>query len=444
MKGLAVGTFGLKCLSRRPARAVTILLLLAALAAAGCDRGGKDADDDADKRGKPGTKRPAAASTTQAADKDEGEKVKLTAEAVERYGLRIGKAKKHLLVSTFVVPARVAFNAETMARVGSAVPGRVVELKVKRGDLVQKGDELLIVESTDLGEAQSDYLQKTTALAAAVMAVEPTKTSYDRAKVLYEQSQGVSLAELQKREAEFRAARAVQQAAQGALTAASRKLSLLGMSPEAAEAMAKSGQVAPRYSVRAPLSGRVIERDVTLGQFVTPDKDSLVQLADLSALWVLADVPEARLPDVAVGSAVRVTVPAGRFVIPGTVSFIPSSVDPATRAAQVRVEVKDAESSLKAGMFAQVEIEAATQKEKAQEVIAVPEEAVQTINGQTCVFVEDDDEENAFIKRPVAVGRAINGLVPILSGLTENEEVVKLGGFFLKAELAKSAMKDND
>lgn len=437
-------SFPLKPITCIPLGRAGLVLLVLLLISAGCDRGGKDKDDDVDKRGGNDKKQATTGSATKPVDKDEGEKVKLTAEAVEKYGLRIGKAKKHVLVSTFTVPARVAFNAEAMARVGSAVPGRVVELKVRRGEDVQKGDELLIVESTDLGEAQSDYLQKQTALAAAVTAVEPTKTSFDRAKGLYDKNQGVSLAELQKREAEFRAAQALQQVAQGALAAAMRKLSLLGMSPEAIEGMSKSGQVAPRYSVRAPLSGRVIERDATLGQFVTPDKDSLIQLADLGTLWVLADVPEARLPDVAVGSAVRVTVPAGGSPVKGTVSFIPSSVDSTTRAAQVRIEVKSIGTTLKAGMFAQVEFEAPTQKDKTQEVIAVPEEAIQIINGLTCVFVEDDDEENAFIKRPVAIGQAVNGLVPILSGLKEKEEVVKSGGFFLKAEFAKSAVKDND
>lgn len=418
-------------------RAGVTVFLLSALALGGCDRG-KDKDDAAEK------KPSAGASATQPADKDEGEKVKLSAEAVEKYGLRIGKVKTHALTPTFIVPARVAFNADAMARVGSVVPGRVVELKAKRGDMVQKGEELLVVESTDLGEAQSDYLQKTTALAAAVTAVAPTKISYERAKRLYEQSEGLSLAELQKREAEFRAAQALQEAAQGALSAAERKLSLLGMNEQAVQAMAKSGQVTPRYSVRAPMSGRVIERDATLGQFVSPDKDSLFQLAEMTTLWVLADVPEARLPDVAIGATVRVTVPAGGPAIPGVISFIASTVDPATRAAQVRIDVKGAEPSLKAGMFAQVEIEAATEKDKAREVIAVPEEAIQIINGQTCVFVEDDDEENAFIKRPVAIGQEVNGLVPILSGLKEKEEIVKSGGFFLKAEFAKSSVKDND
>ncbi len=151
----------------------SFLPLLCALP--GCNRGGKD-DDDA---------KPVASATrpaTQPADADEGEKVKLTAAAVERYGIRVGKANKHALLPTVVAPARIAFNGDAYARVGSAVAGRVVELKAKLGDMVQKGDELLVVESTELGEAQSDLLQKRMALSAATIAVEPARISYERAK----------------------------------------------------------------------------------------------------------------------------------------------------------------------------------------------------------------------------------------------------------------------
>lgn len=163
---------------------------------------------------------------------------------------------------------------------------------------------------------------------------------------------------------------------------------------------------------------------------------------------MLADVPEAKLAGVTLGCTARVTLPALKgLAFSGVVTLIPSSVDPATRSAAVRVELKDDGASLKSGMFASVEIEASNSdatKAKVLEVVAVPEAAVQIINGQTCIFVEDDDEENAFIKRPVALGQEVNGLVPVLSGLEEKEEIVKSGGFYLKAELAKSAVKDND
>lgn len=393
-------------------------------------------------------KKPATTSTTQAGEAEEGPKVKLTSEVIETYGVKVGKVKKHLLVPTFVAPARVAFNAEGMARVGSIVAGRVVEMKAKPGDAVKKGDALLVIESTDLGEAQSDLLQKRNALDAATSAVEPARASYQRAKNLFE-TQGVSLGELQKREGEHKAALSQQQAALGSREASERKLSLLGMSTDAITEMTQSGRINPRYIVAAPIAGQVIERNITLGQLVGPTNDALLVLADLTTLWVLADVPEARLTDVSVGSKARITVNAlpGK-AINGAVTFVASSLDPTTHCSQVRIDLKLDESAalaaMKPGMFAQVEIESATLKNQALETIAIVEDAIHMIDGHPVVFVEDDDEENTFIKRPVAIGEAINGLVPIFSGLKEREKIVKAGGFILKAEFAKSAFKDND
>ena len=117
-----------------------------------------------------------------------------------------------------------------MAHVGSPVTGRAVEIKVRVGDAVKKGDELLVVESPELGEAQSDYLQKRTAVAVATAAVEPARHAVERAKKLYEKNQGIALAEVQKREAELHGGPG--RRADGArppLDAAESKLRLLGM-----------------------------------------------------------------------------------------------------------------------------------------------------------------------------------------------------------------------
>lgn len=418
--------------------AIVALVIGASLTIVGCNRG----SDDDDKPQK------AASATKPAGDKaDEGQKVKLTADAVKTYGLKVEKVQKHRLIPTFIAPARVAYDTEGMARVGSAVNGRIVAVNSSIGNQVRQGDALLTVESTELGDAQSDLLQKRTLLDAAVVAVEPAKAAYERAKALYAQ-QGVSLGELQKREGEYKAAQASEQAARGAREAAERKLAILGMSSGDIGSLIKSGQINPQYVVRSPITGTVIERNVTLGQLVGPSNDALLVLADMTTLWVLADVPEAKLREITVASPARILVPDGSPAIHGAVSFISPALDPGTHTAQVRIDVKTTGQSssdvLRPGMFAQAELQSATKKEEVPSVIAVPEEALQTIDGHPCIFVADDDEPNTFNKRPVVVGTEVNGLVPILSGLKEKEEVVSSGAFILKMELAKSAMKDTD
>jgi len=375
---------------------------------------------------------------------EHADEVKLTAEAVERYGVKAKPAQLWALKPTFTAPARIAFNTEAMAHVGSPLRGRAVEIKVRLGDAVKRGDALLIVESPELGEAQADYFQKRIAAQTAAAPVDLAKVAWDRAKGLFEQSQGISLTEVQKREAEYKAAVAAQRAAEAAVVGSENRLHLLGMSQASVEDLARTGEIAPRYTVHAPIDGQVVEREVTLGELVSPDREALMVLADTSTLWVLADVPEARLHEVAPGAKAWIMMgsAAGRR-FEGQVAFIAPLVDAGTRTAQVRIEVPAAASGglmLKPGMFAQVEV-VATDPANPEPVptVAVPDEAVQTVEGGPAVFVPVKGEPNTYAKRAVTVGPSVGGLVPILAGLVEGEEFVITGTFILKAELGKGS-----
>ncbi|HMO87216.1 MAG TPA: efflux RND transporter periplasmic adaptor subunit, partial [Lacipirellulaceae bacterium] len=123
------------------------------------------------------------------------DEVKLTAEAVRRSGIRVATAKSQALTATITAPARVAYNAEAVAHVGSQVNGRIIELPVRIGDVVKKGDVLAVIDSAELGAAQSEYLQRRTAVETARATIELAKSAYDRAQQLYDQTQGISLTE---------------------------------------------------------------------------------------------------------------------------------------------------------------------------------------------------------------------------------------------------------
>jgi cobalt-zinc-cadmium efflux system membrane fusion protein len=370
---------------------------------------------------------------------EHGEEVKLPPQAIKTFDIRTEPARKQVLTDMVIAPARVSFNTEQMAHVGSAVSGRVAEIKVRLGDSVKKGDVLLVVDSPELGEAQSDYLVKRTAIATAEFSVEAAKSAFDRAKQLYEDSKGITLTELQRRETELKVAQGTVLSAQAAATAAENKLHLLGMTQEAVTALEKTKEIDPKYMVRAALGGQVVEREATLGELVGPDREALLVLANMETLWVLADVPEAKLEDVAVGSRARIQL-AGRArkTLEGTVSYISPLLDPSTRTAKVRIEVKNGDAPLRPGMFAQVELSAATTDEK-QAVLAVPDAAIQTVEGSPAVFVPVDGEAGTFAKRPVKIGPAVGGMIPILAGLKEGEKIVVNGTFILKAEMGKGS-----
>lgn len=365
--------------------------------------------------------------------------------AVKAFGVKLEPAAVRTLVPSFTAPARVAYNTERMAHIGSAVVGRVAALPVRQGDAVKEGDTLLVVDSPELGEAQSDYVQKRTMAQAAAPIVELTKNASERARKLYDESEGISLTEVQKRLAEHQTAESALLNARAAMTGASNRLQLLGMSDAEIKSLGETGTITPRYTVRAPITGRVIRRDVTLGELVRPDRYSLLVVADTSRLWVLVDVPEMRLRDVAVGSTARITVaafPGESFE--GAVSFISADLNEATRTVQVRVEVDNAKGLLRPGLFARAEIVGASGVADGQAsaaVLTVPESAIQTIEGKPVVFVPFTEKPDTFLKRPVTVGEAVGGMLPVLYGLREGEPIVVAASFILKAQLGKSSAK---
>jgi cobalt-zinc-cadmium efflux system membrane fusion protein len=265
--------------------------------------------------------------------------------------------------------------------------------------------------------------------------VDIAKSSYDRAKRLLDAGGNMTLTEVQRREGEWKTAEAAAVTARAAATRAENALHLLGMDQAAVQRLTKTREVDMTVTVTAPIAGTVLDRHVTLGELVSPDAESLIVLADTSVVWVFASVPEARMTDARPGAAVRLTVAAlpGR-VVEGRVAAVPPKVHEATRTAEVRVDVKDA-TGLVPGMYAQADV---VMGEAGAPVLAVPGDAVQTVEGGPAVFVPVAGEPNTFAKRAVRVGAPAGGLVPVLEGLAEGEEFVAAGSFLLKAELGKS------
>jgi cobalt-zinc-cadmium efflux system membrane fusion protein len=224
--------------------------------------------------------------------------------------------------------------------------------------------------------------------------------------------------------------------AKAAATAAMNSLILFGMRDSQIRELERTGRLDPRTVVHSPIDGTVVEREITLGELVTPEKEALLVVANMQTLWVLADVPEARLPQIGVGASAQVQVTAlPEKTFEGKVSYIAPALDPHTRTAAVRVEARN-DGSLRPGMFASVELVGAAAAGSSS-ALAVREGAVQTIQGQPSVFVPVKGEANTFAPQPVRAGPRVNGMIPILVGLKEGDPVVTRGAFILKAELGK-------
>ncbi len=371
----------------------------------------------------------------------------LKPEAVRRAGIMIEAVSLRALKTEYIFPGRVSVNETRLAHVGPRIAGRAVEVHVNLGDYVKDGQRLAIIDSPELGDAQSQYLKAKTSLKVA-------EKSYERAKIVLE-GKAISTGEFQRREGEYLSA-------QTGAKAAEDRLHLLGMKDEEIASIENTHTIDSRVAIYSPISGSVIERHLTLGEVVEPVKP-LFLIADLSSLWVIADIPEKDIPKIKRGQDVAVTVsPYPERVFKGKIGYISETIDPATRTVKVRVEVDNSEGLLKPEMFASVKI-LTSRKEN---ILAIPVSAVQREGNNIIVFVAKDEESlpatsplpsgeslpvqtgvgvrGGFIfeKRVVTIGPEVDGFHQVLSGLKEGEQIVTKGAFILKSESLKELMEE--
>jgi hypothetical protein len=188
--------------------------------------------------------------------------------------------------------------------------------------------------------------------------------------------------------------------------------------------------------VVAPQAGVITQRPATSGMTVEPST-VLATIADLSPVWIMADVYERDFAAISVGAAVTVTAAAypGREWH-GRIAYISPDVRPETRTAQVRIEVDNADRQLKFGMFVDAAIGA-----KGRTGVSVPASAIQTIGDESVVFVPDGASPGAFRERRVEPGASQGDRVIVLAGVAAGEPVVTKGSFELRAEAERQSIR---
>jgi cobalt-zinc-cadmium efflux system membrane fusion protein len=354
---------------------------------------------------------------------EEGLVVHLKPEQVKAANIQLAKVEIRKETAVLEATGQIGPADDRQARVGVRVPGRITALKASVGDTVKKGQMLALVESPELGSAKSDYVS---ASAAARLARENAA----REKQLFEKK--IS-AEVEWRKAE---AEAVRTAAE--LQAAENRLHALGVSD--AQLPDKVAHFTSTFGAHSPIDGVIVERGVTLGEMVNPEK-TLFLVMDLAQVWLIVDVFEKDIAQVALKQKVKVGVTAYKEEqFEGEVSHIGAIVEPRSRAVKVRIALANPNGKLKPGMFARVSLSDTEGDE--HEHLFVPVEAVQRTDQGTIVFVPGD-EPGEFVPRPVKTGHEAGKSVAIESGLTAGEQVVVSGSFILKSELGKEALGES-
>ena len=226
---------------------------------------------------------------------------------------------------------------------------------------------------------------------------------------------------------------AVHSAHEAEVAAARQRLVLLGLSRDRMDALRQSTDVASEITITAPNAGSVITRSINPGQVLAVGQEMFI-VADLSTVWVIADLYEKDFASVRVGSEATVVVPPTGRQMRGRVSYIDPRVDVGTRTAKVRVEVPNADGSLRLGMFVDVRFSGTT----AGKGIIIPRTAVQSIGERAVVYVVADGDATRFVERTVKLGPPSGDFVEVIQGVKPGEGVVTEGSFFLRAEAART------
>lgn len=322
--------------------------------------------------------------------------VRIDPALVQSMGVRLAPAGRRDLSRKVYAVGRVGYDERLVEHVHTKVQGWVERLFVEyEGELVRQGQPLLEIYSPELVSTQEELLL---------------------AKRYRDATRGSRYADVSQGGAEL-------------FQATLRRLELWDVSQNDIERLLATGEIRKTLTLHAPAQGVVTDLKVRDGMEVGPN-DNLYTIADLSKVWLYADVYEYELPWVREGQKALIELsylPGQAFA--GTVTYIYLSLDPKTRTARVRVELDNAELLLKPDMFADVTIETETRRD----LLVVPDEAVIRSGRRTLVVAAEDG--GRFAPREVTLGLdSGDGWVEVRGGLTEGEQVVTSGQFLIDSE----------
>jgi cobalt-zinc-cadmium efflux system membrane fusion protein len=340
--------------------------------------------------------------------------INLTTDDLKKAQIHTARAMKRATETTLRVPGIVKPDEYREVHVTPIADGIVRQVPVVLGDHVRSGQPLAVIFSSELAEAETQYLAFLAELDAEHKKLQRTQNLVRLGAASPQEEEEVT---------------AKHTAHEAHVRAALERLKLLGAGERQIAALKEAEQIDSNVTVPAPIDGVVLTRMANLGLVVNKAQE-LFTVADLSSVWVMASLNEKDFAAVQVGSAARITTPAyaGR-VWNGRVAYIDPQVDPNTRTAQARIEVANPRESLRLQMYVDVEFTS-----RGAVGTAVPDAAVQSIGDRQFVFLPIKDNEGSFAIRAVRLGPAANGYYAVLDGLKPNDEVVTEGSFILKAE----------
>lgn len=323
---------------------------------------------------------------------------------------------------------RIAFNEDHSTPIFSPYAGRIVQLLAKPGDEIKPGSRLCEIQSPDLVQAESALISARSAAIKSKNQLELARRVASRAQDLY-QMKAIPQKDFEQAQSDLRNAESDLRAAEGALAAARDGLRVFEKTDAEITRIEEERRIDRLMPVFSPIAGTVVARKVGPGQYVRPDSpDPLFTVADLSTMWLLANVYEADISLIHVGQVVEVRVTAyPNELFRARITYIAASVDPTTHRVAVRAELANPGRKLKPEMFASFRILTSADVQSP----AVPVGAIVRDGEMATVWIATAPKQ--FAPRVVKLGLQQNGMIQILSGVQAGEQVVTEGGVFLSS-----------
>jgi RND family efflux transporter MFP subunit len=321
--------------------------------------------------------------------------------------LHLGVANPATQHWTDPLPARIEIDEAKLSRVGTPLAGRVSKVFVERGQQVAVGAPLFTVASPNIAELRAER-------AKAEVDLKVAKANLERVRAVVAAHAAAEKDELAS-EQDFHQAEVAHE-----LALAKLRTNDVG---------AGDGN---EVTITAPRGGTIVEKTVNSGQRVSPDaSDPLIVVADLSTVWVVADLFEADAQSIPAGAPARVSSPSIPNVgaLDGKVELVSAVVDPAKHTIPIRVRLANPGGSLRPHVYAQVRFLTGL----AEHGVEVQASAVMTDGTQSYLYVQE--KNGKFVKRVVTAGSVRDGHVLILDGLKAGETVVEEGGVLLDNQI---------
>ena len=340
--------------------------------------------------------------------------------------LTVEPAKEEVFRTELITEGKIAVNEDSSTPIFSPYAGRVIKLLVKPSDIVERGQELFIIEATDTVQALNDFATALSALNTARSKLNLAQIVEKRQNDLYA-GKAVPLKDWQQAQSDLNTAQNDMRAAETAVEAAHNRLRILGRSEEQIKAFQDTRQISADTSIYSPIAGTVVQRKVGPGQFVNSGaSDPVYVIGDLSTVWLTAFVRESEAADVRLGQELNFKV----LALPGRtfkarIDYVAAAIDPSTRRLLVRATIDNKEGLFKPEMFASVTIYAGADHKS----VGVPKQALIYEGERVRLWVANEDKSLEL--REIRTGLTNGDQVEVRANLRAGEKVVTRGSLFI-------------